>query len=414
MKKLVIGLSALLVFFFSGCGGGGGSDLIGTIWVPTDVIVTDINGDGRTDILTLAMRSTGYGTEKGYLLVYLQTDVSGVFAKPVAYEVGRYPWRMALGDINGDTAPDLVIGDPTANTVWLVLQDGSHPGQFLTPESLISGASYYEAVIGDFNADGVPDVATASHTQGVVIRYQNPTVRGSFEPQVVLPLSGRIFNLTAGDVDGDGLADMLGWVYTNPIGVYPPTAGFVILYQNPGGGFDISDMIAQQTGFNVGRLAITDFNADGQPDLFAFQTPYSSDYTAQLAVVPNAGGRSFSAPVYTSLAGVKGNDDAAVADLNQDSLPDTTIAGFWPESGSTGTSSVKSAAYQLNNTGQGTFSMFNAFPMPFAVSRVGVNDLNGDGRNDIVTVGESCIVMMQTDSGTFSGPTVLEQSAVQF
>lgn len=410
MKKLLIGLSASLALFFSGCGGGGGID-IGTLWVPTDVLVADINGDGRTDILTLAMKSTGYGTEKGYLLVYLQTDVSGIFAKPVAYEVGRYPWRMVLSDIDGDTAPDLVISD-TISGVWLMPQDNLNRGKFLTPESLISGTSYYEAVIADFNADGVPDIAAANGA--LVIRYQYPTVRGSFEPQVTVSLSGRIYNLTAGDVDGDNLADILAWVYTNPSGVYPPTAGLVVMYQNPGGGFDISDTLAQQTGFNVRQLAITDFNADGRPDLFAFLTPFSSDYTAQLAVVPqNESRRSFGAPIYTSLAGVKGIDSAAVSDLNQDGLPDTTIAGFWPESGSNGATSVKSAVYLLNNTGQGAFSMFNAFPMPLTVSRVGVNDLNGDGRNDIVVMGDTSLVMMQTDSGTFSEPTALEQSSVQ-
>lgn len=398
----------VMTMIFAACGGGGGDSDIGTLWVPTDVLVADIDGDSNADILTLAMASTGNGTEKGYLLVYQQTDTSGDFVAPETYEVGRYPWRAVLGDIDGDNAPDLVISDPTAGIVWLMLQNSSCSGQFLAPEVLLSGASYYAAVIADFNDDGVPDVAAAGQAQGLVIRYQDPTIRGNFEAQVAIPLPGRLFDLSAGDVDGDGLADVLAWVYTNPSGSYPPSAGFIVMYQKPAGGFDTSNLLAQQTGLNVDRLAIADVNADGKFDLFAFLTPFSSNYTAQLVVVPQTvSARSFGPPIYTSLASVSGIDDAVLADLDQDGLPDTAVVGFWPESGGPlGYPDIKSAVNLLVNTGQGAFTLSAATPMPFPVSCVSAGDLDGDGRNDIVLLGDDnqCSFMIQTDSGLFMEP----------
>jgi len=221
-------------------------------------------------------------------------------------------------------------------------------------------------------------------------------------------LPGTPFNLAAGDVDGDGLADVLAWVYTNPAGVYPPTGELVVAYQMPGGGFDVAGPFARQTGQNVGRLAIADVNADGRRDLFAFETPFSSSDRTQLVAVPQtATARSFGAPVYTSLAGVQGRDDAVLADLNQDGVPDAAVAGFFPVGSPT---VVESRTNLMMNNGLGAFALSAAIPMPASVSRVTAGDLDGDGRNDLVLLGaeNQCLVLFQSTSpGTFLPPRAL-------
>jgi hypothetical protein len=388
------------------CGGGDGG--LPPVWVETDVLVADVDGDGRADVLTLAMYSISYEQKQGYLLVYLQTTTPGTFAAPVTYSVGRYPWRAYVSDIDGDTRPDLVITEPDDRVTWLMLQDAAHPGQFLAPLPVITGASNYEAVIADLNNDGAPDVAVGGGERGLVVRYQDPAIRGSFGPQIDVTLPGRPSNLAAGDVDGDGLADVLAWVYTNPAGVYPPTTGLVVAYQKPGGGFDVSGLLAQETGRNAGRLAIADVNADGRRDLFAFETPFSSSYRTQLVVVlQSATARSFDAPVYTSLAGVQGIDDAVLADLNQDTVPDTAVVGFFPVGSPT---VVGSRTNLLMNDGLGAFALSAVIAMPTSVSRVTAGDLDGNGRNDIVLLGadNQCLVMFQSTSpGTFLPPRAL-------
>jgi hypothetical protein len=75
------GCSALIATLLpsSGCGGGGDSDWLFPLWIPTDVWVGDIDRDTRADILTLASYSTGMDQQEGRLVVRRQTT-PGVFA----------------------------------------------------------------------------------------------------------------------------------------------------------------------------------------------------------------------------------------------------------------------------------------------------------------------------------------------
>lgn len=343
-----------------GCGGGGDTGSPIPLWVPTDVVVADVNGDGRNDVVTLAMfRPAGYGTDEGHFFVYLQTGTPGVFEAPVDYSVGLYPWHGALADVDGDGRPDLVLADPGADTVWLVLQDGTRPGRFLAPEPLITGVNAYTAVIADLNDDGAPDVATDEglcSSKQILIRYQDPVMRGSFGPQTSLALPHIPTELAAGDLDGDGLDDLLVTVKDG----CPPSfvlwnAGYVVAYQKPGGGFDLSGPLAMQpSACNVRRLAIADLNADGRQDFFAFETPAFPACSSRLAAVLQTSiPRSFAAPVFTSLASILGDDDAALSDLNQDTLPDVALAGFWPESGGALRSPDRQIARQSNDEWRG-------------------------------------------------------------
>ncbi|MHB8949396.1 MAG: FG-GAP repeat domain-containing protein, partial [Rhodoferax sp.] len=137
-------LSALLL----ACGGGGGSggaaddSWLFPLWVNTDVQVADVDGDGRPDVLTLAQLASSQTQREGRLVVHLQTS-SGQFAPPQTYTLGIYPWKMALRDIDGDGAADLVVTDvgntsgTTDAAVWLLRQDAGQRGRFLAPQRLI-------------------------------------------------------------------------------------------------------------------------------------------------------------------------------------------------------------------------------------------------------------------------------------
>jgi len=402
-----------------GCGGGDGDAGVPIpLWVETDVVVADVNGDGRNDVVTLAMfQPAGYGTEEGHFFVYLQTGTPGVFEAPVDYSAGLYPWHGALADVDGDGRPDLVLGDPGANTVWLVRQDGTQPGRFLPAEALItgmSGVTAYTAVIADLNGDGAPDVATKeSHCDspgGIVIRYQDPVVRGTFGPPTRLNLPGIPTEIAAGDLDGDGLDDLLVTVRDGcPPNFVLWNAGYVVAYQKAGGGFDVSGPHAMQpSACNVRRLAIADLNADGRRDFFAFETPSFPACTSRLAaVLQTSTPRSFAAPVFTSLANIEGDDDAVLSDLNQDTLPDAALAGFWPESGGPyGAPIVRSRVNRMTNNGAGTFALSGFADLAFDVSRLGAGDLNGDGANDLVLLGDDtrATVMFQSSPGVFQPP----------
>lgn len=390
---------------------------MGPLWVETDVLVADVDGDGRNDVVTVAMvQAAGYGSNEGRFFVYLQTGTPGVFAAPVSYSVGRYPWHAALADLDGDARPDLVIADPGAETVWLLLQDPAHPGQFLTPVPLITGVNAYTAAVGDLNADGAPDVAAdegrCSSTR-ILIRYQDPVIRGTFGAPSELALPHIPTEIAAGDIDGDGLDDLLVTVKgACPSGFGLWSAGYIVAYQKPGGGFDISvPLPMEQSAYNVYRLSIADLNADGKRDFFAFESPGVPGYSRRLgSVLQAAAPRTFAMPVYTSLASVWGEDDAALSDLNQDSFPDVALAGFWPVPGGPFAAPIiRSRVNLMLNNGLGAFNLSASHEIPFAVSRLGAGDLNGDGANDLVLLGDDAqaLVMFQSSPGLFQAPRPL-------
>lgn len=412
MKKLIeiIAFSSVM-FLIAGCGGGGGSDSwLYPSWVETDIYVTDIDGDGRSDVITLAMLATSASQREGRLMVYRQTSL-GVFASPDTYVVGTYPWKIEAGDIDGDGLPDLVVTDPDGRAVWLLLQDPVKNGQFLPPQQIVSGVYNYKATIADLNGDSVPDIAIADDlvdSDRLVLLYQNPAQRGTFLSAVDFTLPGSSSSLTAGDLNGDGRADLFMWIYLASSG-YTPNGVLAVSLQQTNGTLGPVTTLAPQTGLNVGLLAIDDYNGDGSHDLFAFFTPFSSDYNAKLSVLlQESQPGTFSAPVDTSLADIKGIDNATVADLNGDGRPDVAVVGFFPVGSP---STVQSRLNLFTQSGGGAFALAGSYNLPIAASRVAAGDIDGDGLNDLVVLGgqNQCLVLIQSHSviGTFNVPQPL-------
>ncbi|MGV7223399.1 MAG: FG-GAP repeat domain-containing protein [Nitrospinales bacterium] len=397
-----------------GSGGGGWGDdddsWLFPLWVPTDVVVSDIDVDGRNDVLTLAMLQTSMSHKEGHLRVYRQTDQGG-FSAPSTIIVGEYPWQLVVSDIDSDTLPDLLVTDPDSRNVWLLQQDPDSNGQFLPQQLIASGMRAYETAAADFNNDSTSDIAIVDSQVGsnrIVMLYQDPLHQGTFLPAVDLMLPGSSSNIAAGDLNGDGLADLLAWIYLEPSG-WTPNGVLAISLQNPDGTLGPITTLAPQTGLNVGLISIADYNGDGANDLFVFFTPYSVDYKAKLTVVlQDPVSETFAAPLDTSLAGIRGINDAVVADLNGDDRPDFAVVGFFPEGSP---STVKSRLNLFIQSGGGTFSLTRVYNMPISVSSVAAGDIDDDGLNDLVVLGgeNQAMVLIQSHifKGTFNPPKPL-------
>ena len=104
----------VFVLLLTSCGGDDGW-VTYPFWVPTDVQTADIGGDGRLDVITIAMVSSSMSQHEGHLVVRRQT-APGVFTAPQTYIVGVYPWKLSVADIEGDGAPDLVLTDAGQTT----------------------------------------------------------------------------------------------------------------------------------------------------------------------------------------------------------------------------------------------------------------------------------------------------------
>lgn len=405
MKKLIQFITFLGIVL-TGCSGGSDSySWLFPLWVETDVVAADIDGDGRTDIISLAMLSTDMSQREGRLVVYRQTGPE-VFTPPDTYVVGIYPWKLAAGDIDGDGLPDLVVSDTDGHAVWLLLQNPGDKGKFLSPQKLAGATNIYDAALADLNGDEAPDIAIADRltdSNQIMLLYQNPAQRGTFLPAVDLVLPGTPSNLATGDLNDDGRADLFMWLYLASSG-YTPNGELAISLQQSDGTPGPVVQLAPQTGRNVGLLAIADYNGDGRNDLFAFFTPFSSDYDAKLTVLlQESQPGTFSTPVDTSLAGIKGIDDAAVADLNGDGRPDVAVVGFFPMG--------QSRLNLFTQTGGGAFALASSYDLPIAVSRVAASDIDGDGLIDLIALGGNnrCLVLIQSHTlpGTFNRPQAL-------
>jgi hypothetical protein len=376
--------------WLAACGGGGGGDGEDwpyPLWVPTDVAVVDVDGDGRNDVLTLAQFAGASSQQEGRLTVHLQS-APGSFVGSQAVSFGTYPWRFAVADIDGDGAVDVVATDVDADGVWLLLQDRAKPGQFRAATLLATGLDAYGVTIADLDGDGLPDIAVTDSKTGsarLVLLYQDATRRGAFRPARNLAVPGTATTAVAsGDLDGDGRADLAIGVAL-PRSDHTPRPAIGVSLQQADGTLGAVALHAQYEGLNFGRLAVQDYDGDGRSDVLAYLTPFSSPYTATLLVMlQSPAGGTFASPALTRVD-VRGLDDAVFADLDGDDHPDAALCGFFPVGSP---STVEARLHRYTQSGAGRFALVSSATLPIAASRLTAGDLDADGRNEIVVLAD--------------------------
>lgn len=403
-RRLVPGLLAAGLVL-AACGGGESSSPSES-WSPADLAVADLDGDGRADVIAIGVRSSGDDgqTRSGYLSVYLQT-APGVFAEPRTYAAGTQPTRMAVGDVDGDGAPDVLVVDVEGQTTSLFRQDPANRGVLLDGQTLIGNVRGGDVVLADLNRDGVPDVAVGDSRSlpgRIVIRYQDASARGTFLPAVDASMSGAPIAMAAADVDGDGAVDLLAWVVTNPgqTGV-PPDAMLVLRFQEPGGSLGPERMLATRSALQARRVWIADVDGDGAADLFAALAPAVAGARGALVSVLQAAPRVFAPAVDTTLEGLASVDDAAVGDLARDVRLDSAV--LRSTSVSTSGASTGQMVGIYANAGDGRFSFLSSTALPTSVGRVAAGDLDGDGLTDLLFLGDENRVTVMYRSGTQAG-----------
>jgi hypothetical protein len=120
---------------------------------PSSVAAADLRGNGITDLI---VTSTG-PTDPGVSVLLGNGD--GTFRAPVRYQVGTGAGSVLVGDFNGDGIPDLAV--ISAGHTASVLR-GNGDGTFQDPVSYLAGDTPTSLVAADFNGDGALDLATAN------------------------------------------------------------------------------------------------------------------------------------------------------------------------------------------------------------------------------------------------------------
>jgi hypothetical protein len=174
---------------------------------PFKVVIADLDGDGKPD---LAAANSYLGT----VSAYLNTSPTGgtiSFAANVDFTTGNFPEGLAIGDLDGDGKPDLVIANNTDNTLSLLHNTSTVGSLSFGPQQVVnSGYSAYDLVIADFDGDSKPDIAVIDQYNNTVSVHRNVSTPGTIAISANVDYAtGNIpYSITTADFDGDGKPDV--------------------------------------------------------------------------------------------------------------------------------------------------------------------------------------------------------------
>jgi hypothetical protein len=407
----------------------------------------DVNGDGLSDVIIGADGYDGGEADEGAAFVYLgsydglvggdETTATSAVGGDQAGS-GFAVSVASAGDVNGDGYADLIVGAPgydsgqtnegaafvflagsggipdqdslEADTQLEADQDGASFGSSVASAGDVNGDGYADVIVGASNYDaGETDEGAAWVFYGSAtgVPDGNPaTALTQLESDEADSMFGRSV-ASAGDVNGDGYADVIVGAYRFDVDAVEQ--GAALIFMGSSGGIVGSDpdtaaaIIAAgqpnaQLGYSV--ASVGDVNGDGYADVAVGAPYYDSPESSEGAFFIFHGGPlgigdrdPSSADTHiesNQTSGLMGHTPAAAADVNGDGFPDLIIGSEYYDAGQNN----EGAVFVFHGTAAGILdgnpatadaliqSNQESARLGNAVGTAG--DVNGDGYADIV------------------------------